>query len=589
MTTTLTYNGVVFQNCLTERFDDKMVYDETGVNLIGREVELTVKALLTSPIALATGTQWIGETGKPVTGLASVHFLRMEQLLKTPRKDLRFTVDGVDIVIANDARKLSDPHRDVHNGPLPQNVEITAINGDTYWVRFTIRVRKAPCDSDAVPFVLSNRWSVAEMLDSNFYMTRTISGRLVLSTSEQSAHLAKKLCVPLLEAGFRREEITFVVAADGLSADYTVTDRQVHTAAPWPATAMSGTHTESTEDGITSISECNVKLTGAPNSSKTLLFQRAQQIIDARLNFLKLRQKKQAWIVGYAMVDYLGAENMIEVRMRIRHRGALAGDVLAKVFAETLGKPLALPKLQGVEYDPIESTPPYVWGYESQGKDRDPKVVTALLTCYLKDPCSDDVGIQQVLPKKRPIPDLKYWQSTSLGVAQLPGPLPADQDKGYNQSESHQTAMYLYCRAESKYRTSMTRVACPLAGNLQDRKPEDPTVKIFDVGLPTTQRVMVYDIERMGDPPEIPQAADTYTDGKITGTLLDVVITAAPPMPTADGRDVVHRIRAEYVYALSRPPTAQEKLRVGVLPFTTFSLEIASLDSSKIYNPKIGP
>ena len=96
------------------------------------------------------------------------------------------------------------------------------------------------------------------------------------------------------------------------------------------------------------------------------------------------------------------------------------------------------------------------------------------------------------------------------------------------------------------------------------------TSAVFKLASSQCRRIIDVDVERAGKWPEIPKPKDTYVDGKLQGTLLTHWTEAHPPTLSADGVTPVYRITAHYVYAMNRPPTTEEKFRVGVAPHTNF-------------------
>lgn len=93
---------------------------------------------------------------------------------------------------------------------------------------------------------------------------------------------------------------------------------------------------------------------------------------------------------------------------------------------------------------------------------------------------------------------------------------------------------------------------------------------IFDLSKPQCRRIIDVDVERAGDWPQIPKPEDSYTDGGLKGTLIKYWIEPHPPTLSPDGVTRVYRITAHYVYAMNRPPTAEEEFRVGVAPHTRY-------------------
>lgn len=136
--------------------------------------------------------------------------------------------------------------------------------------------------------------------------------------------------VPGLEPGFRRAAIEYQVDKDGLTCDYQVSDQQVHTVASWPATHISGTHTESTNDGVNYLAECNIRLEGPVNADKRDMMTQAYRIVDAKLLISSRKMNQDYLVQQVAFVDHIGEIPAIEVRYRIQH-------VFGKAEREQLG------------------------------------------------------------------------------------------------------------------------------------------------------------------------------------------------------------------------------------------------------------
>ena len=97
---------------------------------------------------------------------------------------------------------------------------------------------------------------------------------------------------------------------------------------------------------------------------------------------------------------------------------------------------------------------------------------------------------------------------------------------------------------------------------------KDTTI-VFRLGGGQCRRIIDVDIERAGAWPEVPPPVDSYEDGELRGTLLKHWIEPHAPSLTVNGMTLIYRVTAHYVYAMNRPPTLQEKLRVGVAPHTS--------------------
>lgn len=167
-------------------------------------------------------------------------------------------------------------------------------------------------------------------------------------------------------------------------------------------------------------------------------------------------------------------------------------------------------------------------------------------------------------------------------------------------SPETQTAMYTIAKMESKYIITPLRVQMPKAVSTSSgdsENSEEDACVFIELGPKQAQREILYEAERIGEPPAMPEPLDTYTDGKLKGTLLSATMSFCPPALSADGQSRIYRTTARYLYGLNRAPKKEETLRTGVLPFTNFTLEgTTSTDTvgtsvalEYVYDSKIGP
>ena len=434
-------------------------------------------------------------------------------------------------------------------------------------------------------------------MDENFFTTRTIVGRIVFSSSLEAWHGYKGLVVPGLEAGFKRQSIRFGVSENGLEAEYQVVDRQVHTSAPFPGTKLTGYHTESTgNNGTTFFSELYVRLEGPPAAKKLDLMQRCIQIVENRIALLgKLRSKDKIFLEQAALIDHIGEANVVEVRVRVQQFPT--GEPVT--FLDTLlsgewGRPLELPELfvdgnpqVGTAYNPSQSWPPALWGYDSHGGVRNPAAYLFLLHCYLQTPCDPFHEVYNVAQGQSGGSIGESGTSYAVDVAAFVGPLPPADMSVY--TEEHKSAIYTLTRAASRYTLRNLRTQMPFARKASISGTNDDTCIVFTLGKPVAQREIEVLVERIGQPPQIPKPLDTYTDGAIKGVLLEHHIRQPANRPTPDGKGVIFGQYAYYLYALNRPPREDEKLRIGILPVVTYSQDFNSFDPQLSYSEALGP
>jgi len=602
MGTDLIYNGVELHNVVTREWEQEAVYDQSKTDLVMHRFKITVEGILhakssgTDP-PISASPAWIERQdladGAPRTVTADIYNDIRNRLL-TPRKKLEIRMGGQMVLMALPAVAFpTDLNRDVENGPQPQSASLTHIAGhQLFRVRFVVHFAKAECPGTSYSdsWVLNNRWSVSETMDQDFFTTRTIAGQMRLSLPIQVTQQDfRHLIVPSLEEGFRREHIEYSMQPNGLEANYRVTDKQVHTSAPWPATSINGTYTEETSDGITFHSSLNVRLQGDPSSDKRLMIARALQVVDARLNLLEeVGAMNTKYLIESATItEHIGAANSVEASFRIRRVFEDPAAYLARVRTKTLGKPLELDDLpdQPEPYDPVISRKPVTYGYVPQGGEREP-ILLFLLQCYLQDPCIPIHGVYQgedhAIQREEPEDDYE----TTL-TQRPPGSIPEPTLEA-RVSEKAKTYVYTLCTMETKYLQPCMRAAMPIARQFSPGDTADATV-VFDLGPGQCIREIRVEAEKVDVWPEIPTPVDTYSDGNLRATKLDFRVRVHPPTLTAEADKHVRRVSAYYRYALNRAPTTAEKVRVGILPTHTFTQDEAAFDPSIAFMEALDP
>lgn len=600
MSTVVQYNGIELHNVLTREWHQEIVYDNSKTDKLYNKFRITVEGICHNQIPFSQQSWSSGQSVFALDGNNPANLAGMQALivstLGVSRKHFKMFVESSDIIPeivlleADGGAAVSIPILDTDNGPKPSKIEIKEIVGNRIFkVVFTIEICLSLCNIERyTPFVLSNRWSVGETMDENFFTTRTIRGRmrLAFSTFDNGstvpAHAVKSLAIPPLEDGFKRQSIDFVATENQLEAEYMIVDRQVHKASPWPATKMEVTHSTGTSDGLTARAECQVRLEGTPMTPSILLMIRAIQILELRLGITDLKQGTDYLVEDANFVNYIGEKPAVEARMRIgtitkfQNVTSANSPVLLKNlilacgwgdFTDSAGKMLLkpLPGYENFPYNEKESPTPTVYGYDPMGAERSP-VNLFILHCYQQTPCDAKKGINQAsLPSgtttENPTPDRTKVQGYSYPSSSLP----EGQKSLY--SPGTETAIYTYCACESTYSTNALRIQMPIASDPATANAEDSTCKIVQLGPKQTTREIVLHYERKGSMPSIPEPVDVYQNGTITGTLLKHWETFYPPQLTNDGSGTLYRVDAHYIYALNRPPLKTENIDVGILPY----------------------
>ena len=590
MATTVTYNGVELHNVTTRQWEQEIVYDASGTDVLFQKFHLRFEGILhVQPTGQSLSWIASGSTGGAGGGLAGAYDGMIRRLGQS-RCPLTVTIDGKQVLTVTPEAPANDANvnYDVNNGPKPTKVEVLSIvGGQLMKVAFSIDCAKGLCvDPTNGPgghAVFNNRWSVDESMDSNWFTTRTIRGRMRI-TRAFPAHKAKNIVVPGLEVGFRREGIQYVASPDGLEVEYGVIDKQVHTAAPWPATKIDGTFSETTTDGVTFHSRLNVRLEGSPDADKRLMMSQIFKIADVKMKIWTETANQDYIIETASVTEHIGEANIVEAEFAIQHNKDTGTRVQqADLLCDRFGVPLDLPPLNGVPYDSRISRTPEIYGYTPQTGTRDPSVLM-LLHCYLQQPCDDQHGIGYTDKHSPSYATPGERVPTKVDGYSSKDPLPPSTGDDY--SKETRQAVYTMCRAESRYSYNPLRVQLPVAAS---GSAMEDTAKFVTLGQGQCSRTISIDFERVGEWPEVPEAKDTYQDGSIRGYLLKHWARPQPPSLSPDGRKKVYRISAFYLYGLNRPPMANENMRVGVLPFTSLTQSDNSLTRATIDSARMAP
>ncbi len=604
MATHVRYGDILIANAQTRGWSQSIQRDPSGTDAVFHRHTIEVEGLVhaqpggypAESRAFITGPSASAQTFGSVLD-------EVRRKLLVDRLPLVIEMGGTTVfAVVPSAGNEAVEYRDVDNGPKPKSVDVvhvTSAANPILRVRWTVEVCVVNCPSGSVEGapppakvspVLSNRWRVSEELDRDFYTTRTISGKLRLSQAIAEMPIKddfRGLVIPGLEDGFRREAIEFTVTENGLEADYRVTDKQVYSAAPWPATSWSGQHSETaTDHGTNLISDFTIRLDAPPDADRVALIRRALQCAEARVKFLARSSDKDLLVESFRITELIES-NSVEVAVRVRQTQA-GGEYFANLRSDTLGQPIDLPQLSGepAPYDPRQSAVPAIYGYVPHEGERRPTVLM-LLHCYLQWPCKNRHGIGE-LPlgsenepygeSARLTPSIREHASTETLT-------PTQQN---DISDLAQATVYTFCRMENLYRVKQMRLGLPIADKPKtDASAIHASTVFVALAPPQAWRTIRFDAEAVGDWPHIPKPVEEYEDSLLTGHLLAAEVCPFPPPTSADRRKAIFRVRGTYKYQLDRAPTDDEKLLVGTLP--TVKYDAVRFDPQVAYDPNVGP
>lgn len=124
---------------------------------------------------------------------------------------------------------------DANNGPFPVACNVYQMGGTkTFLVDFIIQTDINECQLGVSNpgVVISHRWAMEDDIDFQFLTTRTIRGKIVLSTDrmlsqQKDADDFRKLIVHPVNTNMQRLEVKVVDKEDGNTLEYEITDREL--------------------------------------------------------------------------------------------------------------------------------------------------------------------------------------------------------------------------------------------------------------------------------------------------------------------------------------------------------------------------
>jgi hypothetical protein len=668
MNTVLQYGRVVLLNCQTRDFSCRVHYDTSGTDKVALDISLAVagwyspenhqaweqavqenKSLarlvptieVTGAVQIPGTPAWLPKFGRS----APQHF---HWLLRSfvPRQELVYCIYHPELagsseemepvlvivprgqfrgtILNNDTFPVL---ADIANGPKPKDVMVERVVGNS--LRVALRI-DATCILDwnqAGPrsdewdnyaqFLqwlrgggeLSNRWSISETMDENWWIHRNIRGRITVAGTLHAQpgvvaprqswnvppQLRRYLAWPPLERGFKRQGFLFHATEDGLVAEYTIDDVQIHEAAPWPATNLVGSTTFALDPRggpVSALWTADFTVQGPPHVDRRLLIQVAMTVIEAlSLNFQQINEAKtNVYLESCTIRCLYGPRQDVNVQMTLRlqpgatDKDEVMGEWYSNLRDKWLGKPLEITHWKlfgGIEgkYDRTQSFLPNPYGYDvaRQGRNEQRLAVLALLSCYLQWPGGPHYfewptpPPPDTTPPPNPAPP-------DYPVQESPEPLPQANHSYYQSSDA---SVYTFYAMSCRHQKDERIVPLPLvASPASSAKP--PTVRMIRMGQPAAQLIVEFDAERVGQKPAIPLPKTFSLAQDNQAVLLDEDIQYHAPYPTPDGRNLAYKISGRLVFHLTRPVGDDETIDFGRLPYTRISRSERSTRRSEI-------
>lgn len=530
------------RNVNTLSFEENLRYDSSGTDKLFTTRTISVESWVHCSELAAFGLTPTSDT--KVTTLIKV----LESVLLVPRKKLVYKIDKQTLLEADDKT-------DANNGPRPLTMRLVRVFGaSAVKITFAVEVSKLDCSSSEPgdAYVTNNRWSTTESYDQSLTATRTIQGSLRLSKASNSPLAYRKIVIPPLSRGFRRQSISLTQSRTQLDLDYTITDVQAHAAPPWPATDWECTNAMVIPEGGLAQQHINVKLVGAPHVYRKHLAIAAVRTAEFLFGSFASVTDKGGRFLNIAIIDDL-KNAAVTVQATIQQASS---EEAAKWFAVLAGTHLdseyrhiaTRSKLDGYEHDkwptPID--------IDSPGPG-------AGFLQYLQDPCErgHTMSPGSSAPTYSP-PEAIPGEPTE--VKRYEGTEESRNKPPKDVTQSHVEAIYTHYTLDSEFRTNAHVIQLPLANT----SLSGSSCEFIQFAQPVTTRVVRVVAERNGDWPAVPSIGQDDPRGPL---LSWEVMPSAPTIDPLHGKIRLYRVEARYVFGYRNPPLVGDALPVGTLPW----------------------
>lgn len=321
------YNGVTLPYPFHTSFHEDFVYDSSNTDMMYHKFDITVQAVINTQF-----NDILGDVASEAVDAADI-MNKIRRKLREPRKRLIISCNGLEILPHGHS---GQPTVDARNGPLPQAVNILQLTNETFLITFQIIAHYYV--ESGTPKIVSNRWTEEVAIDNNNYSTRTRRGTYVIRSDAEGGEEADTWrsiqAIVGVPDGFLRESSTYTLSRDGLSINYSITDKEVFLLPPAPAFTASGYYAETiTKFGTYRIGECSLSLTADKRVAHGLLLQRCVEVVAAKVLINPITKARQyAYVDSFAIRQDLYS-NSVSATLRARMGpSGNAGSATARVF-----------------------------------------------------------------------------------------------------------------------------------------------------------------------------------------------------------------------------------------------------------------
>ena len=591
---------VIISNCTTLKFHQENVVRALDQQMVRYTIRVSGYFLAQTTASTQITPNGAGNGGYQQT--AGTQHIGLRQRLQTPRLPFKYTtgVGGLNPTIVVQANPVEaydddiDGTFDVNGGPVPRDVSITHIVGNTAFkveIEFEVClsndcVRPAyPADVQRSRGILSNKWTCADDIDENYYIrSRTFVGEMKLANPVTNPHDFRALVVPAISPGMRLKSMDFKCSEDCLSLQYTVRHEEVTATAPYPATSIKITHKVHIAEMAVEVAETlTVSMCGDRDVNKQDLVALGYNIANGKIrqnvlvpngisNTNRLRHVE--------VIDESGTsqDNRIHMVFHMTHTVPDQIDAALKIAAmpgivQRLGK-----KIDGVMLPGYDNTLSRGNRAGENPEYTGPITVVGAFAAHLQSVCAEDHSMNVAVAGSEEAdpaliasisPELEL-PSVTLGIYPELIDLP---NETWNTAHT-EDGIYSSYQIDSHYSEQKMIMQIPVSAATFTGTPAAPssssavdgdTSAFVRLGPSQWTRVIRIVAQRHAIPPRLADPLDSFRDDDdvlnvLCGPPQHVILSEPQRSASGDNlRDYV--IRTEYTYGLSKAPSM---LRVGI-------------------------
>jgi len=534
----LTYNGISLDDIKTQRIEQEVIYDASGVDYLFTKINITVHCIFNTALMPAQG----GETPAAI-------MKRVRKCLLMERQVLNYSTEAQYIV------SPSAGSEDAFHGPLPQYCHVVEVQGtQCFLVEYSVTTWIVECCEGQSLAYMSNRWKEHHTIDKYGYTKRQINGMVrfkgggtidtkTFGQKGMSADdFARGMIIPPTlsipgnaNSAFRRETQDYEVSEDGLTWTYNIVDQEYYTNPPIGLMDISGQHTVECNKGAIYKEHITVTGTGNPVTTKKTLLAACMAVLFGRLN-LNGNFNKKFVIAGYTR-DQIH-ENVVEVSASTQIQ------LLAKT-ADGLNLPASLAKCNYILGSKFGLNPPPV-GDRGTANLHFQSFNTYLQRCTTFSSSLAPAGASSA--------NITGVPNNPQGAAVNAEP-PSEPTKVIQ----GQTGVYTNFQMESEYHTDQQTIHMPLMTS------NSTLSALANLAQPTMKKVVKWTAERWGAIPKVPD--EDSSDPNLV--LLHSRVKPVNVDIGGDGTTLVYTIHGTYTYAVKN--SAAVAIAAGTAPYLTIA------------------